>query len=207
MWFPRSSSFVWMLLNHASCTCFTQSFHFHLRFKGFVNKISHSLYTNNSNIRECTYSTFNILTLKEKRNRNSRRYITILGFWPTSRLKQHRDVSWHSTSGVQTGKRSQAAHPLHGWDSKNCSSWFPRIIPQTDIITTLWANCTSGFLFMLFVLSWKLGMLLNLGLGWPDPLQGLNRFRVYLLSYLWCWSLELTAGSQGTHSEGSVQAG
>ena len=32
--------------------CLEESFHFHLRFKGFVNKISHSLYTNNTNIRE-----------------------------------------------------------------------------------------------------------------------------------------------------------
>ena len=28
------------------CLCFAESFHFRLRFKGFVNKISHSLYTN-----------------------------------------------------------------------------------------------------------------------------------------------------------------
>ena len=28
------------------CLCFAESFHFRLRFKGYVNKINHLLYTN-----------------------------------------------------------------------------------------------------------------------------------------------------------------
>ena len=56
---------------------------------------------------------------------------------------------------------------------------------QTDTIN-LWANCSSGFMLMLFFCPVKLGMLLHLGLGWPVPLQGLNNFRICLQSYLWC---------------------
>ena len=50
-------------------------------------------------------------------------------------------------------------------------------------------------MLMLFVLSWKLEMLLNLGLGWPDPLQGLNNLR-FLPHFIYgAASLALTAGS------------
>ena len=35
------------------CLCFAESFHFRLRFKGFVNKISHSLYPNKYLLLNC----------------------------------------------------------------------------------------------------------------------------------------------------------
>ena len=67
---------------HFNLFMFTKSFHFCLRFKGFVNKISHLLYTNKQYqyLLKITYLTFSALTLKEKRNKNSRGYITKLGF-------------------------------------------------------------------------------------------------------------------------------
>ena len=53
----------------------------------------------------------------------------------------------------------------------------------------------------------KLGMLFFLGLGWPDPLQGFNSLKIYPLFDPYCVTrLALTAGSQGTHSQGSIQA-
>ena len=41
----------------------------------------------------------------------------------------------------------------------------------------------------------KLGLLLNLGFGWPGHLQGLNNLKIPPPSYLGAASLALTAGS------------
>ena len=46
-------------------------------------------------------------------------------------------------------------------------------------------------------------MLLGLGIGWPDPLQGFNSLKIHPLSYLWPRSLR----SQQAGSQDSVQAG
>ena len=47
-------------------------------------------------------------------------------------------------------------------------------------------DCSSGFMLILFVLSYKTWNVVKLGLGWPDPLQGPNDLKVHPLSYLWC---------------------
>ena len=62
-------------------TLFCRKLSFHVKFKGFANKIRHLLYTNKQYqyLLKITYLTFNALTLKEKRNRNSRGYIIKLG--------------------------------------------------------------------------------------------------------------------------------
>ena len=95
-----------------SC-CFAESFHFHLRFKGFVNKISHSLYISNTNIyQKIIQLTVNIRTLKEKRSRNSRGYITKLG------SDQHPDSNSAGKSCVTAYLESQfrkgPKHPIYG---------------------------------------------------------------------------------------------
>ena len=56
----------------------------------------------------------------------------------------------------------------------------------------------------------KLGVLLRSGLGWPGPLQELNKFQDLLPIDIYCVSLlTLTAGVADTHSssQGSVQVG
>ena len=94
-----------------------------------------------------------------------------IGFWPTSRLKQSWEVLWHSTSGVPTGKRSQAASPLCGWDLKNCSSVL-LIIPGHKLTSSSICEQIAGLVSCscCFVLSSKTWMLLSLGLGWSEPL-------------------------------------
>ena len=124
--------------------CFTKSFHFCLRFKEFVNKISHLLYTNKQY--RCLLE-------------NYLWYITKLGF------DQHPDLDGGNTQtwefSALGSPRSQhiwspnyEKSPLRGWDFKDCSSGLPFTIPgqlQTDIIINLWPNCSSGFMLMLFI--------------------------------------------------------
>ena len=50
-------------------------------------------------------------------------------------------------------------------------------------------------------------MLLTLVLGWPNSLPGLNNLKIPPYFILGAARLALTAGSQDTHSQGSVQAG
>ena len=47
--------------------CLEESFHFHLRFKGFVNELSHLLYTDKQYLSENYPVYFNTLMLKEKK--------------------------------------------------------------------------------------------------------------------------------------------
>jgi len=88
-----------------------------------------------------------------------------IGFSPTSRLKQCWEVPGHSTSGVPVGKRSQAAFLLHEWDFKNCSLWFPLIIPGCKLISSSICEQLATLVsckYCLFYLV-KLGMLLRPG--------------------------------------------
>ena len=112
-----------------------------------------------------------------------------IGFWPTSRLKQHWKVPCHSTSGAPHGKRSQEARCSMGETSK-ISVWESRVpvynpTTQTDIITNLWENCSSDFMLTLFVCLLKLGMLLSLCLDWPDPGRVQQSLKIPPASYLW----------------------
>ena len=67
------------------------------------------------------------------------------------------------------------------------------------------------FLQCCFLCSENLGMLLNPGCGWPDLLQGLNKFQDHLLIYLLCFSsnTDTHRGVTGTlsSSQGSAQVG
>ena len=76
---------------------------------------------------------------------------------------------------------------------------------QTDTIN-LWANCSSGFMSMLFFCPVKLGILLSLALGWPVPLQGLNDFRTCLRSYLWCLKSCIHSRQSGHSKSGQRSA-
>ena len=162
-----------------SC-CFAESFHFCLRFKGFVNKISHSLYTTT----QYRYLLENYLAYFQhtniKRKEKIQRMHHQIGFWPTSRLKQLWEVPCHSASGVPAGKGSQAAHPFHGWDFKDWSSGFPLIIPgwsQADI-TNLCPNCSSGFMLMLFAFSCITWNTVKPGSWSARPPPGLNNLKI-----------------------------
>ena len=125
--------------------CFEESFHF--RLKGFVNKISHSLYTNKwyKYVLENYLAYFQYTNIKRK-EREWRIHYQI-GFWPTSRFKWCWEVPCQSPSGVPIGKGSQAACLLHGWEFKDCSLGFALIMPgrsQTDIIINLWICLMAG---------------------------------------------------------------
>ena len=129
-----------------------------------------------------------MLTIKAKRSRKSRRYITKLGSdqhpnsnsagksWDTAHLetqwgkgpRQHVTISWVRL------QRLQFQVPPYN----------PRML--SVIISNLWANSTSVFLLMLFVCLTKPIMLLSLGMSRPGPLQGLNNLKICPLSYLWC---------------------
>ena len=61
-------------------------------------------------------------------------------------------------------------------------------------------NSSSVLILMLFVLSYETWMFLSLGLGWSEPLWTISRFVCQL--FYGAASLALTAGSQGTHSQG-----
>ena len=130
-----------------------------------------------------------------------------IGFWPTSRIKQHWEVPWHSISGVPFGKSSQAMHLLHEWDFKYCSLGFQFIIPGCTLIpSSVCEQFQLGFKLMLFVCHVKLGILLSLGLGWPLSLWGLNNFKTCLLSCLWFCTACTHNRQSGHPSQGCVQA-
>ena len=57
---------------------------------------------------------------------------------------------------------------------------------QTDIVISLWANCTSDFMLMLLVLSCKTWKVLKAGACWPDHLPGLNNLKIPSPSHLRC---------------------
>ena len=77
----------------------------------------------------------------------------------------------------------------------------------TDIIINLWANSSSGFILMLFVSSYKTWMLLSLGLGWSEPLQGLNKLKICPLTYLWYHKPCTHSKQSGYSQSGCVQTG
>ena len=131
--------------------------------------------------------------MKRKEKQKQQRIHHQIGFWPTSRLNQHWEVLCRSTSGIPTGKRSQAVTPLCGWDFKDCHSMFPFIIPGSKQISSsiFEQNCSSGIMLnfiMLFALFWNLGLLLSPGSHWPDLLQGLKEFQdPYLPTVFLSW--------------------
>ena len=138
------------------------------------------------------YLTFNILTLKEERNRNSRGFITKLGFDHNPDSKQHWEVPCHSTIEVPIGKRSGPREQVSsvGETSKDCSlgSTLPTPIynskRQTGIIINLWANSSTGFMLMLLVLSCKTWNVVRPGawLARPPPGAQQSQFSCSVMS-------------------------
>ena len=86
-------------------------------------------------------------------------------------------------------------------------AYHPRM--QTDIIN-LWANRSSGFILMLFVLSYETWMFLSLGLGCSEPLwtiSRVNNLKICVLTYLCCCK-PWTHSRQSWYSQsGCVQGG
>ena len=129
-----------------------------------------------------------------------------VGCWPTSRLKwvQHGNpVLQHTWSPSWERVPSTASAlwvKLQKFGVPGCN-----LRMQTDNIINLWANCSSCFIIMLFALSCKTWVL-SLGLGWPNPLQGLNSPKICPLSYLWCCKA-CTHSRKPGHSQHSFQAG
>ena len=82
-------------------------------------------------------------------------------FWPISRLNQQWWVPCHSTSGFPTGERSQQ-HILSVGETSKIVVPLYNARKQTGIIN-LRANCSSRFMLMLFVLSYKTGNVVNSG--------------------------------------------
>ena len=149
-----------------------------------------------------------MLTIKEKRSRNSRRYITKLG------SDQHPDSNSAGSIGTQPIWRP-SGEKVPGSMLQSCvrlqrlQVWVSPYNPRTliDIISNLWANSSSGCMLILFVCLTKLIMLLSLQLSRPGHLQGLKNLKSCPRSISGAASFALTAGSQGTHSQGSVQPG
>ena len=127
-----------------------------------------------------------LLTLKEKRNRKIREYITKLGFnqHPDSNRAGKSPVTTHLESQLGKGPRPHV-HSMSETSKTAIPSTTYNPRRQTESIIHLWANCSSGFMLTLFC-SVNLGMLLRPGSGWPDLLQGLNNLKIPPPSYLWC---------------------
>ena len=150
----KQASGVYSLWNRS---CFVKSFHFPLRFKGFVNKISHSLYTNKyyEYLLENYLACFQSTNIKRKETYKEQRIYRQIGFWPTvlgSSMSLHIwSSNWERVPGSTSIpwvrlQRLQFGVPI-------CNSTTEM---QTDIIINLWLNCNPGFLWMLFVLSCKI---------------------------------------------------
>ena len=118
--------------------------------------------------------------LKEKRNRNSRKRITKLGFdqHPDSNSSGKSCVTAHLAS--QMGKGPRQCNP--GWDFKRLQFGVPayKLRMQTDIIN-LWPNYKPGFMLMLFVLSCKTWNVIKPGPWLP---QQFNNLKIPSPSYL-----------------------
>ena len=128
----------------------------------------------------------------------------------TSRLEQHMlGIPKEQWSGVPVGKRSNAAHPLHGWDFKLQFWGFPLIILGLKLISSslCMQKCSSGFTLtflqccLFYLVSHRIS--LNSRHGWPD-LQGLKNSKTHSLSYLKCHLTSCACGQ--AWNLGSVQA-
>ena len=147
-----------------------------------------------------------MLTLKEKRTRNSRGHITKLGsdqdpdsiragspmsqhIWSPNREKVPGSVSppWVRLQRLQLG----------------VLAYNPRM--QTGIIIILWANCSSGFMLMLIVLSRQTWNAVKPGawLAKLPSLPGLNNLKIPPPSYLWCHKT-CTQSRQSGHTARAV---
>ena len=148
--------------------------------------------------------------LKRLGNRNSTEYNTKLA------SDQHPD--WNSPGKPQDtahlesqlGKgRRQRVHSMG--EALTLQFKVPPYHPrmQTDVIN-LRANSSSGFILMLFVLSYETWMFLNLGLGWSEPLwttSGVNNLKICVLFDLWCCKPSTHSRQSGYSQSGCVQAG
>ena len=148
--------------------------------------------------------------LKRQGNRNSTEYNTKLA------SDQHPD--WNSPGKSQDtahlesqlGKgRRQRVHSMG--EALTLQFKVPPYHPrmQTDVIN-LRANSSSGFILMLFVLSYETWMFLNLGLGWSEPLwttSGVNNLKICVLFDLWCCKPSTHSRQSGYSQSGCVQAG
>ena len=151
-----------------------------------------------------------VTELKRLGNRNSTEYNTKLA------SDQHPD--WNSPGKPQDtahlesqlGKgRRQCVHSMG--EALTLQFKVPPYHPrmQTDVIN-LRANSSSGFILMLFVLSYETWMFLNLGLGWSEPLwttSGVNNLKICVLFDLWCCKPCTHSRQSGYSQSGCVQAG
>ena len=154
--------------------CSAKSFNFHLRFKGFVNKIDHLLQTNE----QCQYLL--------KKNTNSRGYIIRLG------LNQHPDLNSIRKSRVTASPESelgkgpnQWAHfvgetsKLQFWDSClkfQATNWYSH---QSVSKLQLWFHVNAVCLIL-----WALIFSRPRETGWISMAQ--ENSKTHSLSYLWC---------------------
>ena len=134
--------------------------------------------------------------------------ITKLG-QSTSRLEQRiLGIPKEQQFGVSVGKRSNAVHPLHGWDFKLQFWGFPHIILGLKLISSslYMQKCSSGFTVtflqccLFYFVSHRIS--LNSRHGWPD-LQGLKNSKTHSLSYLKCHLTSCACGQ--AWNQGSVQ--
>ena len=101
-------------------SCFVESFHFHHRFKGFINKMSYSLYTNKQY--KCllenylTYFQYAITKRKEKQKQQRNVIAHTSPNWDqiASRFKQRWEAPRKQQPRVSVGKRYSTMHPPYG---------------------------------------------------------------------------------------------
>ena len=134
-------------------------------------------------------------------------YITKLNL-PTYRLKQHWDVSCDSSPEFHMGKGPR--HHINSvGDFKDCSSGFLFIIPECKLISSSICEQIAALIscYCCLFCPVKFGMLLAWGSIGQGPSEGstISRFVPYLIYR--ATRLPLTAGSQGTHSQGIIPAG
>ena len=148
--------------------------------------------------------------LKRQGNRNSTGYIT--------KLASDQHPHWSSpgksqdTAHLESQLLTDPRQPVHSMSGAlilqlGVPAYHPRM--QTDIIN-LWGNSSSGFIFMLFVLSYETWMFLSLGLGWSEPLwtiSKVNNLKICVLTYLWCCKPCTHSRQSGYSQSGCVQAG
>ena len=149
--------------------------------------------------------------LKRQGNKNSRGYIT--------KLASDQHLDWNSP-----GKSQDTAHlefqlgkgtrqHVHSMGEAlilqfGVPAYHPRM--QTNIIN-LWAksHSSSGFILMLFVLSYETWMFLSLGLGCSEPLwtiSRVNNLKICVQIYLWCCKPCTHSRQSGCVREGWRQA-
>jgi hypothetical protein len=204
---PRPAQTYW--IQTMVVGCFAKSFHFRFWFKGFVNKINHSFYTNK-------YSKYLL--------ENYRAYFQYTNIKREIEIAEDTSPNWSQHAELNSAGKSQVTAHLeshlgkgprqHVWSvcetskiAVQSSTINPRI--QIDTITNVWANCKPGFMVMLFVLSCTTRNVVKPGTWLARPLQGLNHLHIHLPSYLWCckFCTHCRQSFLVTHSQGSVQAG